>query len=116
MDQSRRAKTREKCYAKVWFPEADTPGYLRDISSKGCRIELLKPQKWETNDTMRVEIIPDDIMEIGNVTGTIEIRWTKTEDFYWAVGSKFVSVKDKQSLENYKKILHYYKSMKSDQD
>ena len=74
MDQSRRTKTREKCYAKIWFPEADAPGYLRDISSKGCRIELITPQSWKTNDTMRVEIIPDDIMEMGRVVGTIEIR------------------------------------------
>jgi hypothetical protein len=114
MDNSRRAKNREKCYAKVWFPEINAPGYLRDISSKGCRIELLQPQSWKTGDEMRVELIPDDIMKIGNVIGTIEIRWTKNEDFYWTVGSKFVSVKNNESLENYKQLLAYYQTFQGE--
>lgn len=116
MDQSRRVKTREKCYAKVWFPEVNAPGYLRDISTKGCRIELIAPQPWDTGDALRIEIIPEDVMGMGNVTGTIEIRWTKNDDFYWTVGSKFLSVKDKESLENYKQLLAYYKTLNTSEN
>ena len=105
---------REKCYAKVIFKEDNLPGYVRDISSKGCRFDLLNEIDLETKTKKKVVIIPEEEVGFSPVHGTVEIRWIKKQEIYWTVGTQLVSVQDESSKENYKKLLKYFEKMKNE--
>lgn len=107
---------RETCYAKALILENNLPGYVRDISQTGCRIDLINSVDWEPGDNIKVAIIPDPSLEIGSFRGTLEIRWVKKSEIYYLVGAQIISVKDEESRKNYKRLLHYYEKLSKDRN
>ena len=108
MNAVQRETSREKGYAKVWFESEKIPGYLRDFSSKGCRIELTDQFSADPGKKCKIRIITEEIIGIGPIRGTLEIRWVKKEELFTVVGSRLLSVKDEESKENFKSLLVYY--------
>lgn len=100
---------RETCYAKILFLEDNIPGYIKDISATGCRIDIPSAVVWEIGQRKKIIIIPEEPLGIDTVKGTVEIRWIKQEDMFYRCGMQVVSVTDKSSKENYLKLLQYYK-------
>ena len=105
---------REACYAKALILETNLPGYVRDISQTGCRIDLINRVDWNPGDNIKAAIIPDPSLAIGSFRGTFEIRWVKKRDLYYVVGAQIISVKDEASRDNYKKLLQYYEKLAKD--
>ena len=105
---------RENCYAKVIFKESNTPGYVRDISSTGCRFDLLESVSWDIGEKKKVVIIPEEEVGFSPIHGTVEIRWIKKKDIYWSIGSLLISVKDEDSKKNYRLLLNYFNDMKKE--
>ncbi|RKX75861.1 MAG: hypothetical protein DRP87_13540 [Spirochaetes bacterium] len=114
MENSRRTDFRKKCYAKLLFKDDSIPGYLRDISKQGCRVEILESPPWQPGERKKFVILPEKEIDISPVHGTLEIRWIKKEDFYWTLGSKILSLKDRESLNNYRALLSYYQNLRTD--
>jgi hypothetical protein len=111
MDQNSRTE-REKCYAKVIFKDENLPGYVRDISKKGCRLDLLEEVSWEPGTKKKIVIIPEEEVGFSPVHGTVEIRWIKKKDIYWSIGTEILSVQDETSKENYISLLQYFEEMR----
>lgn len=109
MDEKTRA-SREKAYAKVIFKEENLPGYVRDISKQGCRIDLLKPVDWESGERKKLVIVPEEHVGFSPVHGTVEIRWIKRGELFHSLGVKFVSVADEDSKKNYLFLLRFFES------
>ena len=105
---------REKAYAKVLFIDENLPGYVRDLSTQGCQIDLLQEASWEVGERKKIVIIPEEDIGFAPVHGTIEIRWLKPKEIYYSVGVKFVSLKDADAKENYKRIIRFFQSKKKD--
>jgi len=112
MNQIERRSSREKGYAKVLFEKENIPGYLRDFSPKGCRIELVESISLDQGEKRKVRIIPEEIIGIGPIIGTLEIRWLKKENIFTVIGSRLLSVKDEESKKNYKSLLVYYSRLR----
>lgn len=103
---------REKAYAKVIFKAENLPGYVRDISNMGCRIDLLKAVSWEIGEKKKIVIVPEEDVGFSPVHGTVEVRWLKEGEIYYSVGVQFISVQDEVSKENYKSLLKYFENKK----
>jgi len=101
--------SREICYAKILFLEENIPGYVKDISLSGCRIDIPSKIDWKIGEMKKIIIIPEDPLEIKPIKGTVEIRWIKQVDLFYKCGMQVKSVKDRESKENYAKLLDYYK-------
>lgn len=100
---------REICYAKIMFLEDNIPGYIKDISTTGCRIDIPSDVSWEIGQRKKIIIISEEALAIDPIKGTVEIRWIKKVDMFNKCGMQVVSVKDIQSKDNYRKLLLYYK-------
>ena len=109
MNENTRA-SREKAYAKVIFKDENLPGYVRDISKKGCRIDLVKKVSWNTGEKKKIVIVPEEHIGFSPVHGTVEIRWMKEGEIYTSVGVQFLSVQDEDSKKNYQFLLHFFES------
>lgn len=105
---------REKCYAKVVFHDGNIPGYVRDISESGCRIDILEKTPWDRGELKKFSLFPEHMLHIGPIHGTLEIRWTRSEKFFLLMGTKIKSVKDETSKKNYNLLLDYYKKLAKD--
>jgi hypothetical protein len=114
MDNKSR-QTRKTCYAKVIFHDGNIPGYLRDISKSGCRIDVVQDVDWSPGEKKKISIIPHEEVNIGPISGTLEIKWTKKEGMFRLFGSQIVSVKDKTSKAHYQQLLSYYQKLAKDQ-
>lgn len=100
---------RETCYAKILFLEDNIPGYIKDISTTGCRIDIPSDVAWEIGQRKKIIIIPEEPLAIDPIKGTVEIRWIKKVEMFYKCGMQVVSVKDLHSKESYRKLLLYYK-------
>ena len=112
--ETKQRPTREKCYAKAIFEDGNLPGYVRDISIKGCRIDVIDDLEFEPGEKKKITIIPEHSIGIGNVRGTFEMRWKRKEGMYYLTGSQIISVRDAESKKNYKALLQYYQKLSKD--
>ena len=99
---------RETCYAKILFLEENIPGYVKDISATGCRIDIPSAVRWEAGQRKSIIIIPEEPLPIEPIKGVVEIRWIKQVDMFFKCGMHVISVNDEASKENYAKLLAYY--------
>jgi len=111
MSDSQR-QVRESAYAKVIFKQENLPGYVRDISKKGCQIDLLSEVDWKEGDKKKIVIIPEEEVGFAPVHGTVEIRWLRQNELYYSIGVQFISVQDEDSKKNYINLLTYFESKK----
>jgi hypothetical protein len=102
--------SRDRAYAKVIFPEDNLPGYVRDISKTGCRIDLVKKVSWTTGEKKKIVIVPEEHVGFAPVHGTVEVRWLRPGEIYNSVGVRFISVQDEDSKKNYKFLLKFFES------
>ncbi|MEW5816340.1 MAG: PilZ domain-containing protein [Spirochaetota bacterium] len=111
MENRKRNYDRKKCYAKILFKDDNTVGYLRDISPKGCRIDVPTEITLRAGEKKAIIIIPEEELNIPPIHGTVEVRWSDKKELFWVIGSFLKSVRDREALKNYQLLLEYYKNM-----
>ena len=101
---------REKCYAKVIFLEEGVPGYVRDISESGIKIDILQAIPWSKGDIISVRIIPTEELNIETFLCSVEIRWLQKGDPFNSLGAEVKDFEGVDSREKYNSLLGYYTS------
>jgi hypothetical protein len=109
MTESKRKAQREKCYAKVWIKNENLPGYLRDISSIGCKLEFLMPVSWKEGDRKKLMIIPEPETGLKPEEIDIEIKWQKKEEGFYSIGGLLLDISGGKGNSNFEALLNYYK-------
>jgi hypothetical protein len=105
MDDHRREK-RIDCYGRVLA--GNTPGHLRDVNEKGCKITTLSPLNAENEKALTFRMIPDPETGIGQSFFTGTIRWTKIRSGFFYYGILVESFSSDESLTNYKEMCRLY--------
>jgi len=110
-----RKAERKPCYGKIFFTSSgDVPGYIRDISQEGMRVECPLPLVPETKKTFiqSIKVLPDEDAEFSPFSATVEIRWLQRTDLYLIVGLQIREIDEKAEKE-YAKILAAYNAHSS---
>ena len=108
MGKEQRKSQRNKTYAKVLLEASGTPGYLRDLSTDGCQLALVRAASVQTGDSLAVSVLPAEEIGIPRFSVILEIMWTRNDPVYFLVGAVIASVTDTESEERLEKLFEYY--------
>lgn len=101
----RRKDDREICYAKCVIDKV--PGYVRDISSRGIRVDLIsKPHTSEYKQT-NCEMIPDPATGIPDFDLRVTLRWTRMDRLYFSIGAEIADM-DPGNSDAFHRLMRYY--------
>ena len=104
----KRTFEREKCYAKILLLPDEIPGYVRDLSGKGIRIEIPVPVRYEKDSEIQAIIIPIEDLEILPIQCRLVIRWQKSESIYTTIGAEIKSLKDTAAASGFRTLGTYF--------
>ncbi len=106
-EKDRREHRRELCYAKALFQDSNIPGYIRDISEAGIRIEFPVPVVVEPGMEKTLKVIPEPSIGILPFDVVIEIRTSSEDDGFFRVGAllKRMGEKDRPL---FRALIDYY--------
>ena len=115
-DKEKRKYGRRRCYGKMVFVESDVPGYIRDISSKGMRVECPSPLSplMSKSRLIAVRILPEDDADFEPFGASVEIRWLRRGELYTTLGL-YVRELSNEAEKDYRKLLDLYKAHSSDE-
>lgn len=114
MSKNKRKEKRESCYGKLVFLASDVPGYIRDISKQGMRIDVPLPFEpyVDPQDTCTVKVLPEGDTDFEPFTADIEIRWIRTDSLFTRIGARLTRIKEGKK-EAYEILLSLYRSHSS---
>ncbi|MFQ3620251.1 MAG: PilZ domain-containing protein [Spirochaetales bacterium] len=108
--KDQRREKREPCYGKLIFLANQIPGYIRDISEQGMRIDIPLPYDPCVNPpcTSSVQVIPEGDAVFEPFSATLEIRWIRTDPPFTTIGAQ---LKDLESGKEkaYQTLLKLYR-------
>ncbi len=107
-DSEKRASDREKCYAKLVLSEDRLPGYIRDVSSLGFRIEIPGDISITPGKKIQATVIPMEETKGEPFEAEMEVRWVRKEEPFTAVGMKLINLKTDQGRIEYNRLIEYY--------
>lgn len=107
-DSNKRAFDREKCYAKLVLSDDKLPGYIRDVSALGFRIEIPGDVSITEGKQMRATVIPFEETEGEPFSAVLEVRWVRKEEPFTAVGMKLLELDSDQARLDYNRLIEYY--------
>lgn len=114
MRQNKRKEEREPCYGKLLFLNQEIPGYIRDISENGMRVNVPRPFIPQVNplDTYKVQILPEGETVFEPFSAEIEIRWIRTDPLFTTIGASLRGLEPgKEGAYNH--LLELYRSHSS---
>jgi len=103
-----RMNDRGKAYVKVLYMQI--PGYVRDFSAIGCRIDFVLNKTFPASegDIMNLTLIPDERFGIPAVILKTELRWKSEPDVYQSTGVHIVGFDSPQMEKDYRKIVKLF--------
>ena len=112
----KRRDDRSRCYGKIIFLTSGTPGYIRDISPEGMRVECPSPFSPAISSSLLlpVQIVPMEDMEFCTFTASAEVRWLRKGGIYTSIGLMITDLSAGAERE-YEKILSAYKAHSSEE-
>ena len=90
----KRSKDREICYAHILWPGSAIPGFVRDISEIGCKVEFLEDLQYTKGSRARITIIPEQDTNIESFDLEIEIRWRKDDPPTYTFGCNIIEASE----------------------
>ncbi len=98
-----RSETRNSGYAKVIVDAM--PGYLRNLTESGCKILTMSALKCTVNDTVPLQILPDETSGLGRITLTARLCWEKQEETGFLYGFSITAFSAPGNAAVYKKLV-----------
>ena len=86
MGSEQRRHKRTHGYAKVVFRKDAVPGYIRDLSESGCKLDFLRPIAVSKGDLVEVEVIPEQEMGIAPFKLCVKTQWVSAGPVFFSLG------------------------------
>jgi hypothetical protein len=111
----KRKDDRSRCYGKIIFLASETPGYIRDISSEGMKVDCPAPFSPVISSSLLlpVEVVPVEDMDFRAFTASAEVRWLQKGKLYTSIGLMITGLSP-EAEKDYEKILFAYKAHSSE--
>jgi hypothetical protein len=111
-DSEKRARDRERCFARVMQADTDFMGYIQDISELGCRILALSPTVLKVTQTALFDVTLEEEPEAFPVPIRFlgEVRWTRNLPKYVLYGLKVNSFPSNRDADGFNSLVMYYRA------
>jgi hypothetical protein len=108
MGAENRRQERVKGYAKVLYPPAMTPGYLRDLSPTGCQVSFLQKVPAAAGEVIPITIVPGTEAATPGVSVSLRVRWTRADGLYFSIGGEVEQLTAAEDREKFAALVSYY--------
>jgi hypothetical protein len=108
MADNARRTDRTRTHAKVLWLDQAVPGYLRDLSRKGCKVALLKAVQVQPGEAARMRIIPGEESDIAPFEVLMEVLWTRGDPIWFFLGGLVVAPDSAADRECLQRLRGYY--------
>jgi hypothetical protein len=95
-------------YAKVVFRRDAVPGYIRDLSESGCKVDLLRPITVSRGDLVELEVIPEQEMGIAQFKLCIKVQWVSAGSVFFSIGGRREPSLNMETEGLFQKLADYY--------
>jgi hypothetical protein len=102
-EENKRFAYREKCYSKIVI-EGRYPGYIRDLTKGGAKIDVAAPLEIKAMDRLSCLILPLEELGIAPFKATLEVRWEKSGSLFHTLGTS-VHLSDPSAENGYERLL-----------
>jgi hypothetical protein len=106
MSDEGRRENRTRTHAKVLVLEGAIPGWLRDLSPRGCKVSLLKPAA--AGERVSLRILPAEESDIPPFTVEMEVRWSREDTVFRQLGGLLHPPDDPGARECLGRLYAYY--------
>jgi hypothetical protein len=106
--RNRRIEERNKVFAKAVLVSTQVPGTIHDMNTGGLRVDWISRPRVKAGQEVRIKIIPIDELGLPTIEATVQVRWSRQSGIYESTGLQLVSLKNREMLNSYKKLLSYF--------
>ena len=103
-----RREKRYISYAKIRLIGKNNLGYLRDLNSLGCQIDFIDPPPIQVEDTIEVQIIPNEELDIQDFELFLTVKWIRQDSVYFSIGGSVSRIPEVHA-DVYEKLIAYFK-------
>jgi hypothetical protein len=106
-EENRRASQRSYSYAKLVFHDHNILGYVRDISARGIRAEIISDGNEQTREGVAITIIPDRELGLPPFNVEVDIRWSRSNGPTVSLGlqvRRFTSTKGRRIFSKLRRL------------
>jgi hypothetical protein len=108
VDAEQRRHARIHGYAKVVFRRDAAPGYIRDLSESGCKVDFLRPLSISKGDLVELEVIPEQEMGIAPFRLCLKTQWVSAGPVFFSIGGRRETSLNMETEGLYQKLADYY--------
>lgn len=108
VSDNRRIQERNKVFAKALLISTQTPGLIHDMNIGGLRVDWITPPKVKSGQKVKIQIIPIEELGLSSIEATVQVRWRRMTGIYESTGLQLLSLKNREMLNIYKKLLSYF--------
>lgn len=108
MGVEQRRHERTHGYAKVVFRREAVPGYIRDLSESGCKVDFLRPIAVTRGDLIELEVIPEQEMGIAPFKLCIKIQWASAGPVFFSLGGRREPTLNMETEGLFQRLADYY--------
>jgi len=108
MGSEHRMNPRVSGYAKALLVGPTIPGYIRDLSKKGCQVAFMQPVAAAIGDLLRIQVIAEQSLSIPPFELSLRVRWLKPDPLWYALGGEIEEVSCPEDDTVFDRLVDYY--------
>ena len=108
MGSELRKDPRVSGYAKALLLEPKTPGYIHDLSRRGCQVAFMQAVAVAAGDLITVRVIAEHDATLLPFDIALRVRWVRQDTIWFALGGEIESVPAPGSEAVFEKLVEYY--------
>jgi hypothetical protein len=95
-------------YAKALLLKPKAPGYIRDLSRRGCQVAFMQAVSVAAGDLITVRIIVEHDITLPPFEIALRVRWVKPDAIWFTLGGEIESAPAPGSETVFEKLVDYY--------
>ena len=108
MGGEQRRHPRVTGYAKALILGANTPGYVRDLSTSGCQVTFMQAVTAAPGSLLKIRVIAEHDPTIAPFEIELRVRWIRPDTLWWAIGGEIETVTGAQGRAEFERLVRYY--------
>jgi hypothetical protein len=108
MGGEHRREARVRSYAKVFILESRIPGYLRDLSRRGCMFETVREVPHRPGERVRLRVVVEEDPEMEAFELCVLLRWIRPQELGSAVGGEIEEGGCHEGAETFARLVAWY--------
>jgi hypothetical protein len=108
MSEEQRNVVRLKTHAKILIKGWEIPGYLRDLSRKGCQLSLTRPLAIKREQALAVAVLSDPEAGIAPFNFFVQVLWTHADPVFFNLGGPISPFPGEENERGLRRLYDFY--------